>query len=109
MQAHAMHDPHAVRRRLDAHAQLGEDRRGGAGVLAFEEAFDAGRTFGQRTEHDRAMRNRFVAGHQQIAAQRTARRCDPVGAHAITSSRLASKRRFSASVPTVMRRHSPRP
>ena len=109
MQAHPVDDADAVRRRLDAHAEPTEDRRGRARVLALEEALDAGRALGDRAQHDRAVADRLVAGHRQFAAQGRTRRGDPGTAHAITSSRVASRRAFSAAVPMVMRRHSPSP
>ena len=74
----AMHD--ALRRAggFDAHTQLAEDARGGAGVLAFQEAFDMRSAIGQRGEHHRAVRDRLVAGNGQAALQRLALAGDPV-------------------------------
>jgi hypothetical protein len=76
--ADAVHD--ALRRAggFDAHAQLAEDARGGAGVLAFQEAFDMRGAIGQRGEHHRAVRDRLVAGNGQAALQRLALAGDPV-------------------------------
>ncbi|MNL73649.1 hypothetical protein D3C87_1991420 [compost metagenome] len=73
-----MHD--ALRRTggFDAHAQLTEDARGGAGVFAFQEAFDMRGAIGQRGEHHRAVRDRLVAGNGQAALQGLALAGDPV-------------------------------
>ncbi|KAG0776364.1 hypothetical protein G6F22_012618 [Rhizopus arrhizus] len=76
--ADTVHD--ALRRagRFDAHAQLTEDARGGAGVFAFQEAVDMRGAIGQRGEHHRAVRDRLVAGNGQAALQRLARAGNPV-------------------------------
>ena len=79
--AHAVHDAARGRRCFDPHAEPREDRRGGARVLAFEEAVDRRGAIGQRSEHHRAMRHRLVAGDVQGAVQRLAGGGDPVLCH----------------------------
>ena len=77
VQAHAMHDAHAIGWGVDLYAEPAEDRGGGAGVLALKEALDAGHALGDRAKHDRAMRHRLVAGHRHGSVQRAGGRGDP--------------------------------
>ena len=88
----AMHDALARARRVDAHAHLRECARGCQRVLSFEESRDARRTFGECGEHDRAMRNRLVAGDTHLAQKRTCR-CAPSGGARPGSAWRAWRRR----------------
>jgi hypothetical protein len=76
--ANAMDDAHARLRRIDAHPQLAKDRHGRTRVGAFEETVDPRHAIGQRRQHDRAVRNRLVAGDRELAAQRATAHRDPV-------------------------------
>ena len=53
-----------------AHGAERSDRR--QTILAFQKTGDRGRAFSQRTQHDRAMRNGFIAGNPDAPAQTTA-------------------------------------
>ena len=95
-------------RRFDAHAHIGERARGRARVLAFEKSGDARRTFGQRRKHDRAMRDRLVAGNAHVAAQRARWALVQSTRSSLTATRPAAAG-FPRACPTLMRRHSGNP
>ncbi|MNR00529.1 hypothetical protein D3C85_1163030 [compost metagenome] len=61
MQADAVNGHPAMVRAFDDHAHVAKGLQGSQGVFALEEAFDLGSAFGQRAEHDRAVRDGLVA------------------------------------------------
>ena len=71
MQADAFDDDLLVRD-LDLHAHLAEAVDGGQAVFAHQKAGNVCCAAGQRAQHDRAVRNGFVARHGQFTAQRAA-------------------------------------
>ena len=107
MQADAMHDAPRRLGRLDRDAERAE--RGGrrARVLAFEKPADMGRALGERSQHDGAVRNRLVARHGEVAADRAGRRARPAERRAQGSA--SSSRWFSSRLPMLMRTDSPSP
>ena len=60
-------------RTLDDDAHVPERLNGRQSIFAFQEAFDFRHALGKGAEHDRAMRNGFVAWHTQMAGQAAAR------------------------------------
>jgi hypothetical protein len=60
---------------LDAHPECSECIHGGDGICAFEKTAYLGFAFSDRSQHDRAMRNRLIAGHAYGASQGVAAAC----------------------------------
>ena len=65
-----VHAPAPVAAPLDGGAEGAHGGGGRHDVVGFEQAGDAGLADRQRAEHQRAVRNRLVAGHGDAAAQR---------------------------------------
>ena len=109
MQSDTVHNALVVAWRFDVHAHVGECPGRRPRVLAFEKSGDSRRTHRNRGEHDRAMRNRFVARHD---ARRRAAADDGalVQSDAAAAHGNASRNRwFSARVPMLMRNNSGKP
>lgn len=76
----------AMVRALDDHPHVTKRLQGRQGVLTLEEAFDFGRAFGQRAEHDRTVGNRLVARYADSpgqAATRLGQENQIVGVHSV--------------------------
>src|SRR5205807_8052465 len=63
----SMHDHVLILRPLDTHAERLQRPQGRKAVLARQEAADLGVTLRNSAEHERAMRDRLVAGHGELA------------------------------------------
>ena len=68
--AHAVDAPCAVRAPLDARAEIAQGLRGAQHVLALEQVRDAGAADGERSQDERAVRNRFVARYAAASLER---------------------------------------
>ena len=68
VQAHAVHRHAPGRWTVDAHAHRTERSQSGEAVLTLEKTLDLGHTLGDRAQHDRAMRDGFVACHADLPA-----------------------------------------
>ncbi len=69
----AVHAHLACSRPLDAHAERLQRAQRRQAVLAGEKARDLGLALGDAAEHQRAMRDRLVAGHRELAGDLAAR------------------------------------
>ena len=67
-------DPAPVRLALDAGAHRAQRRGGRQHILAFQQPADLGAADRECAEHQRAVRDRFVAGHGDPSRQRLAGR-----------------------------------
>ncbi len=81
MQADAVDAHPALIGPIDMNAKRAKYIHGRDRVFAFQEAPDFGHAFGQRTQHDRAVRYRFVAGNAHIADEPSARGNDVMRRH----------------------------
>jgi hypothetical protein len=66
-QADAVHAQRSWTRALDPHPERLYGTQRGEAVLAVEEALDFGQSVSERAEHQRAVRDRLVAGHVELA------------------------------------------
>src|SRR5690606_26918431 len=70
---HALDHYLAGRGTLDVVAHVPEGLQRGERIFTFEEAFHRGEAVGERTKHDRTMRDGFVARHADVALEHSAR------------------------------------